>query len=262
MSSIAITPLECVGSGGFATVCTVLIGDKIRAVKSGVLGPLETTIAVCGSKYIPKYIYSTDTDLYTSFLPNSVDRNPKEAMKLVKFLCEALDDVSKKYGRTIVHGDIKLENIRVNKSGKYRLIDWGIAAFEGDEQRSADSLFFSPLGTSGMMPPEAYSPSNLITQKFDSWAIGVVIYQMLTGEVHPLYQYGGSVMSLDFQIAAMGQDDDLDFQKSFCDKLKEKLEKVVCPDGENPVLLDVMKGLLESNPEKRLSPSEAYAMVC
>jgi hypothetical protein len=59
------------GAGGFGEVYSIEIRGRIRAIKTGTLGPLEATIAACGSKCIPKYIYSDEKSLYTAYLPIS-----------------------------------------------------------------------------------------------------------------------------------------------------------------------------------------------
>jgi hypothetical protein len=94
------------------------------------------------------------------------------------------------------------------------------------------------------------------------FAIGIQIYRMLTGEIHPFYDDEGMGSGpFAMQVALLGMRDEPDFQIPIREKFEEKLDAVSKIKGVNPILISVMKGLLRVNPKERLSPSEAYEML-
>ena len=74
----------------------------------------------------------------------------------------------------VVHRDIKPENILIDRDGRVKIADFGIAALVGSD---ADHS-----GTPPYMAPEQETAGGTIDHRADIYALGVVLYEMLTGE--------------------------------------------------------------------------------
>jgi len=79
----------------------------------------------------------------------------------------------------IVHRDIKLENILIDQEGHLRITDFGFAHI----LRSPDEVLRDPCGTLHYAAPELLSTPRRYTRMVDWWALGVVLFELLT--LHP-----------------------------------------------------------------------------
>jgi Flp pilus assembly protein TadD/tRNA A-37 threonylcarbamoyl transferase component Bud32 len=106
---------------------------------------------------------------------------PQQALAIVQQVCDAL---SYAHGIGIVHRDIKPENILVDRAGKVKIADFGLAKLVG-----ADALDVSltgseqVMGTWRYMAPEQLEGSRDVDHRADIYSLGVVFYELLTGEV-------------------------------------------------------------------------------
>jgi len=101
-------------------------------------------------------------------------------------LDEALDDmmqiaraVSAAHDAGIVHRDLKPANIIVTKRGELKLVDFGIAKLIGQTALTRTGM---TLGTVAYMPPEQIAGRG-VDARSDVWALGVLMYQMITGRL-------------------------------------------------------------------------------
>ncbi len=104
---------------------------------------------------------------------------PEQALAIVPPVCEALQ-YAHEHG--IVHRDIKPENLLLDKEGRVKIADFGIAKMlhAGDSDVGvADS---QPVGTPQYMAPE--QKARCVTDhRADIYSLGVVLYELLTGEL-------------------------------------------------------------------------------
>ncbi|MGA2178721.1 MAG: DUF4019 domain-containing protein [Verrucomicrobiota bacterium] len=129
---------------------------------------------------------------------------PHEALAIVPQICDALQFA---HDQGIVHRDIKPENILLDRRGRVKVADFGLAKLVGsDTGRSAGfqhgaTLANDPnapcqrpalqeltaagkvMGTPNYMAPEQVEHPNEVDNRADIYALGVVFYQMLTGEL-------------------------------------------------------------------------------
>jgi serine/threonine protein kinase len=106
---------------------------------------------------------------------------PQQAMMLVPKICEALQFA---HDEGILHRDIKPENILLDTRGRVKIADFGIAKLLG-EAREKVTLTASGLavGTPHYMAPEQLEHPQDVDQRADIYSLGVVFYEMLTGEL-------------------------------------------------------------------------------
>jgi serine/threonine protein kinase/capsular polysaccharide biosynthesis protein len=117
--------------------------------------------------------------------------SPREALAIVPQICDALQYA---HDQGIVHRDIKPENILLDRRGRLKVADFGLAKLVGATNGSvADTSLAaaSPLhteagkvmGTPTYMAPEQAEQPAAVDHRADIYALGVVFYQMLTGEL-------------------------------------------------------------------------------
>jgi serine/threonine protein kinase len=123
--------------------------------------------------------------------------SPREALAIVPQVCDALQYA---HDLGIIHRDIKPENILLDRRGRVKVADFGLAKLI--EPASSPSLALNPdpdlspsppdltdaarfLGTPAYIAPEQTAAPESVDHRVDIYALGVVFYQMLTGELPP-----------------------------------------------------------------------------
>jgi tRNA A-37 threonylcarbamoyl transferase component Bud32 len=106
---------------------------------------------------------------------------PAQALVVVPKICEALQFA---HNEGILHRDIKPENILVDVRGRVKIADFGIAKLVGDAQpEAALTGTGATLGTPHYMAPEQLETPATVDHRADIYSLGVVFYEMLTGEL-------------------------------------------------------------------------------
>jgi predicted Ser/Thr protein kinase len=100
-----------------------------------------------------------------------------ETVHVFEKVCEAIDYVHR---HGVIHRDIKSNNIKVSSEGKVKLLDFGIAKEQNTRQQLTQ--VGSVIGTLQYLAPELIR-GGAADAGGDVWALGVLLYEMVTGRV-------------------------------------------------------------------------------
>jgi predicted Ser/Thr protein kinase len=106
---------------------------------------------------------------------------PEDSLKIIPQVCEALQYA---HDEGVVHRDIKPENILVDKRGKVKIADFGLAKLLG----AAPAVYTltgsrQMMGTPHYMAPEQMEKPLEVDHRADIFSLGVVFYELLTSEL-------------------------------------------------------------------------------
>lgn len=199
--------VELIGRGGMGAVYRVVQRKLDRTVALKVLPPelakdatfeerfLREARALAGLKHeriLTLHDFGERDGIYylvTEFvegmnlrqLMDMGELSPSEALRITPQVCEALQYA---HDHGVVHRDIKPENLLIDTSGDVRIADFGLARILNDNH-SAPALTRSTqvLGTPQYMAPEQWRDGQNVDHRADIYAVGVVLYEMLTGQL-------------------------------------------------------------------------------
>jgi tRNA A-37 threonylcarbamoyl transferase component Bud32 len=117
---------------------------------------------------------------------------PEQALAVVPKICEALQYA---HNEGVLHRDIKPENILLDAKGRVKIADFGIAKLIGEPHADRDlpgsathaevplTGSGAAIGTPHYMAPEQIEHPSAVDHRADIYSLGVVFYEMLTGEL-------------------------------------------------------------------------------
>ncbi len=104
---------------------------------------------------------------------------PEHAVRLLVEVCDALHYA---HQNGIVHRDLKPANLLVTRDGHVKIADFGLAKPHDEAARDLTQTHVA-IGTPDFLAPEAWTPGAVLDSRADLYALGVTLYQMLTGDV-------------------------------------------------------------------------------
>jgi len=125
--------------------------------------------------------------------------SPEEALAVIPQICDALQFA---HEEGVVHRDIKPENILLDRKGRLKIADFGLAKMlEPGRRGSTLTMTGQVMGTPAYMAPEQIEKPTLVDHRADIYSLGVVFYEMLTGEL-PLgrFQAPSKKVSIDVRL--------------------------------------------------------------
>ena len=111
---------------------------------------------------------------------------PREALAIVPQVCEALQYA---HDEGVVHRDIKPENLLLDRKGRVKIADFGLAKLMRHRRAPVGRAGFAltgsqqVMGTPHYMAPEQMERPQGVDHRADIYSLGVVFYEMLTGEL-------------------------------------------------------------------------------
>jgi serine/threonine protein kinase len=103
-----------------------------------------------------------------------------DTLQLVGQICDALQYA---HDKGIIHRDIKPENILIDQAGRVKIADFGLAKLLGRTAGVGLTHTGQVMGTLNYMAPEQLEKPLEVDHRADIYSLGVVLYEMLTGEL-------------------------------------------------------------------------------
>jgi tRNA A-37 threonylcarbamoyl transferase component Bud32 len=161
---------------------------------------------------------------------------PQQALPIVAQVCDALQYA---HEQEIVHRDIKPENILLDKRGRVKIADFGLAKLL---RRSRNEFTLTGsrqiMGTLDYMAPEQRTTPQTVDHRADIYSLGVVFYEMLTGEL-PLGRFAppSSKVGVDNRLdavvfRALEREPDQRYQR--ISAVKAEVESILREDAPQP----------------------------
>lgn len=122
---------------------------------------------------------------------------PEHALAIVPHLCDALQYA---HDKGIIHRDIKPENILLAKDGSIKIADFGLSRILGNDAPSEVLTgTHQVMGTPRYMAPEQLEGSRGVDHRADIYSLGVVFYEMLTGEL-PIGRFAAPSQKVEIDV--------------------------------------------------------------
>ena len=175
--ALKILPSEAAGDPGFAERFTREARALARLSHPNIVALHEFGHVNGLNYFIMEYV----DGLNLRQLEQAGKLSPREALQIIPQICEALQFA---HDEGIVHRDIKPENVLLDKKGRVKIADFGLARILGHEPEDFRlTRAREVMGTPHYMAPEQVEKPQSVDHRADIYSLGVVFYEMLTGEL-------------------------------------------------------------------------------
>ncbi|KAL9691957.1 hypothetical protein QQ045_012385 [Rhodiola kirilowii] len=147
-----------------------------------------------------------------------------------KYFQQLVSAVGFGHERGVFHRDLKPENLLLDENGDLKVTDYGLSAVS--DQIRQDGLFHTFCGTPAYVAPEVLARNGYDAAKVDVWSCGVILFVLMAGYL-PFQDRNIMVM----------------YRKIYSGKFR-------CPRWFSPELVKLLKKLLDTNPENRITIPE------
>lgn len=127
--------------------------------------------------FVMEFVDGTDVH---KMIQSSGRLSGEYALKITAHVCDALSYAHK---RGVIHRDIKPANILIDSEGHIKVADFGLAKMNDPSITSGLTRTNMAMGTPDYVAPEVLVTGMVADHRADLYAVGVMLYQMLTGEV-------------------------------------------------------------------------------
>jgi hypothetical protein len=131
----------------------------------------------------------------SELIRNQAPLAPERALAIGLQIADALGACHKS---GVVHRDLKPDNIMLIQRGReadfVKVLDFGIAKLTGEQKVSVRTRTGLLMGTPAYMSPEQCEGSNNVDHRTDIYALGILLYEMLTGQVPFIGETYGQIL--------------------------------------------------------------------
>lgn len=145
-------------------ICTIYEIDEIED---------DLPVGQAGQVFIAMAYYEGET------LEERIGQGPMSIQEAKGFMTQIIQGVAKAHEKGIVHRDLKPANIMITEDGVVKILDFGIAKLLYQKSKTKSGII---MGTPGYLAPEQAKGEN-IGSYTDIWALGIIFYEMLSGEL-------------------------------------------------------------------------------
>lgn len=216
--------------------------DKEKILKSGLIAHIKREISILRRVRHPNIVQlfevmATKTKIYFVMefvrggeLFNKVAKGRLKEEVARKYFQQLISAVAFCHARGVFHRDLKPENLLLDENGDLKVSDFGLSAVS--DQMRQDGLFHTFCGTPAYVAPEVLARKGYDAAKVDIWSCGVVLFVLMAGHL-PFH---------DQNIMAM-------YKKIYKGDFR-------CPRWFSPELTRLLRRLLDTNPETRITIPE------
>jgi len=173
-----------------------------------------------GQRFIVMAYYEGET------LKQKIEQGPLNLEETLDIVLQVSEGLHKAHEKGIVHRDVKPANIFVTNEGVVKILDFGLAKLAGHTKLTKSGTTF---GTVVYMSPEQTRGVD-IDHRTDIWSLGVVLYEMITGQLPFKGEYEQAVIYSILNeepepLKHYGIDASEDYQKIVTKALSKNLEE-------------------------------------